>query len=360
MKYLFVKLDNYYLISFILILLLFLTTNHYSYEQSLLLNQLDSKSYYLISKNSPDLIYSKEIPFHHYQRFFLPYFIGLISEFTNLEIFLIYKIFTILVLILISIIHKKIFHKLNQNFETSIILLSIVIFSPYLSRYVLSIPLMLIDLSFVLINYLIILCYITKSKWIFFLIQFSLIFRLSGIATIIGYLSSCIININKNLLKILVTIFLSLITIFLLDLFAKKLTGSEFNNVHYLGLINEFNVNKLIYLFIFIFKPIICFVPLIFLLFFYKLEKKNINFENLLFFLFTSLMIIGQPILGGEQVTGNNIFRLSSLALPYLVTYFAIIFKPRFLLKNYCYVFLIINFLYSLHPKYSIISFIIN
>ena len=26
---------------------------------------------YLISKNSPDLIYSKEIPFHHYQRFFL-------------------------------------------------------------------------------------------------------------------------------------------------------------------------------------------------------------------------------------------------------------------------------------------------
>ncbi len=31
-----------------------------------------------------------------------------------------------------------------------------------------------------------------------------------------------------------------------------------------------------------------------------------------------------------------------------------------FLLKNYCYVFLIINFLYSLHPKYSIISFIIN
>ena len=102
MKYIFLKLDNYYLFSFTLILLLLLTTNHYSYEQAWLLNQLDSKSYYLVSINSPDLIYSKEIPYHHYQRFLLPYLIGIISKFLGFEIFSIYKFLTILVLILIS------------------------------------------------------------------------------------------------------------------------------------------------------------------------------------------------------------------------------------------------------------------
>ena len=109
MKYSFLKLDKYYLFSFIFILVLLLTTNHYTYEQSLLLNQLDTKSYYLISKNSPELLFSQDIPYHHYQRFLFPYIIGIISEFLGFEIFSIYKVLTltILVLIFISIIHKK-------------------------------------------------------------------------------------------------------------------------------------------------------------------------------------------------------------------------------------------------------------
>ena len=174
MKYLFVKSDNYYLFSFILILLLFLTTNHYSYDQILELNQLDSKSYYLISKNSPKLIYAQEIPHHHYQRFFLPYILGIISKIANFEIITVYKIFTLITLILITIVHKILFKKINQNFEASITLLSIIIFSPYLSRYVMSIPFMIVDLVFVLIGYLIILSFLSKSKWMIFLLQFSL------------------------------------------------------------------------------------------------------------------------------------------------------------------------------------------
>ena len=92
----------------------------------MLLNQLDSKSYYLISKNAPELLFSQDIPYHHYQRFLFP-IIGIISEFLGFEIFSIYKVLTILVLIFISIIHKKILIKINQNFEISIILLSVII-----------------------------------------------------------------------------------------------------------------------------------------------------------------------------------------------------------------------------------------
>lgn len=360
MKYLFLKLDNYYLFSFILISLLLLSTNHYSYEQSLLLNQLDSKSYYLISKNSPELLLSQEIPYHHYQRFLLPYIIGIISEFSGFEIFSIYKVLTILVLIFISIIHKKILIKINQNFETSIILLSVIIFSPYLSRYIVSIPLMLVDLCFVLISYLVILAFLYNSRWIYLLIQLSLFFRLSGIAIIIGHIGSKIFNYKKNLYKIFFIISSSLIIIFLLNFVANKFTNSEFNNLHYLGLIKEFNFSRLLQTLIFIFKPIICFVPLAFLLIFFKFEKSNFDLEKFIFFLSIPMLIIGQPVLGGELVTGNNIFRLSSLALPFLIIYFAILFKPKIIFKNNYFYFLLFNFIYSLHPKYSILSFLFN
>lgn len=360
MKHLFLKIDNYYLFSFILILLLFLTTNHYSYEQALLLNQLDSKSYYLISKNSPELLYNQEIPYHHYQRFLLPYFVGIISDFFDFDIFSIYKFLTILVLILISIIHKKILIKVNQNFETSIILLSIVIFSPYFARYVMSIPLMLVDLSFVLISYMVILTYLFKSKWIYLLIQLCLFFRLSGIAIIIGYLASAFFNFKKNFLKIFFTTTSSFVIIFLLGLIANRFTDSEFSNLHYLGLIKEFNLSQLLHTIIFILKPLIIFIPIFILFIFFRFEKKKFDFKDSIFFLSIPLMLIGQPILGGEMVTGNNIFRLSSLALPFLIIYFSILFKPMILIKNYYLYLIIFNFIYSLHPKYSILSFLVN
>lgn len=360
MKYSFLKLDKYYLFSFILISVLLLTTNHYTYEQSLLLNQLDSKSYYLISKNAPELLFSQDIPYHHYQRFLFPYIIGIISEFLGFEIFSIYKVLTILVLIFISIIHKKILIKINQNFEISIILLSVIIFSPYLSRYIVSIPLMLVDLCFVLISYLIILAFLNNSRWIYLLIQFTLFFRLSGIAIIIGHIGSNVFNYKKNLSKIFFTIASTFIIIFFLSFIANKFTNSEFSNLHYLGLIKEFNFNRLLQTIIFIFKPIICFIPLIFLLFFFKIEKKKFILEKFIFFLSIPLLIIGQPILGGEFVTGNNIFRLSSLSLPFFIIYFAILFKPKISLKKNFIYFLLINFIYSFHPKYSILSFFID
>ena len=62
------------------------------------------------------------------------------------------------------------------------------------------------------------------------------------------------------------------------------------------------------------------------------------------------LLIIGQPILE-EFVTGNNIFRLSSLSLPFFIIYFAILFKPKISLKKIIFI-LLINFIYSFHPKY--------
>ena len=109
----------------------------------------------------------------------------------NFEIITVYKIFTLITLILITIVHKILFKKINQNFETSITLLSIIIFSPYLSRYVM-LYLMIVDQFF--INWLFDnFELLSKSKWMIFLLQFSLIFRLSGIAYIFAYLVNLIL-----------------------------------------------------------------------------------------------------------------------------------------------------------------------
>jgi len=122
----------------------------------------------------------------------------------------------------------------------------------------------------------------------------------------------------------------------------------------------EFNFSQLLHTIIFILKPLIIFIPIFILFIFFRFEKKNFDFKDSIFFLSIPLMLIGQPILGGEMVTGNNIFRLSSLALPFLIIYFSILFKPMILIKNYYLYLIIFNFIYSLHPKYSILSFLIN
>ena len=68
--------ENIYLI-YIIWLLLFtiLTNSYYDINGILSIDQLDSLSYFNIANSAP--IYSLEnIPYHHAQRFFLPYLIG--------------------------------------------------------------------------------------------------------------------------------------------------------------------------------------------------------------------------------------------------------------------------------------------
>ena len=212
------NIDKYYLFSIFFIIILLASTNHYSYDEAISLNQLDSKSYYLISSNYPNILFESDIPYHHYQRFLVPYIIGLLSDLTGLSIFNLYKLFVIITLILISILHKKIFYKIGYNFELAVVFLSLIIFSPYLSRYIMSIPMMLVDLVFVLVCYAIILQYYSKSKLILVLIPFSHVFRLTGLGILVSYLISTKIIKKKDYYKIIVITLFSFITIYLLSL----------------------------------------------------------------------------------------------------------------------------------------------
>ena len=352
------NIDRYYLFSIFFIIILILSTNHYSYDEAISLNQLDTKSYYFISSNYPKILFESDIPYHHYQRFLVPYIIGLLSNLTGLSIFNLYKLFVIVALILISILNKKIFYKIGYNFELAVISLSVIIFSPYLSRYIMSIPMMLVDLIFVLICYIIILQYYSKSKLILVLIPLSHIFRLTGLGILLSYLVSIKIVWKRDYFRIIVITSLSLIIIYFLSKFANIFTGSKFNNSHFLGIFSEISKKNATSLLIFTLKPLIIFLPLIVFLSFSKFDSNKVFTRDTIFLLLTSIMFIGQPILGGEMVTGNNIFRLSSLSLPFTIFWVAKYFKPKFELKKFYLYIIIFNFLFSLHPTYSLVSYI--
>ena len=102
-----------------------------------------------------------------------------------------------------------------------------------------SIPMMLVDLVFVLICYAIILQYYSKSKLILVLIPFSHVFRLTGLGILVSYLISTKIIKKKDYYKIIVITLFSFIIIYFLSKFANIYTGSKFNNSHYLGIFSE-------------------------------------------------------------------------------------------------------------------------
>ena len=70
-------------IIFIIFFILF-TNNFYTYEQTLLINQYDGMSYMSIANSSHNFS-ERLLPYHHAQRFFLPYLIGFLGNLIKVD-----------------------------------------------------------------------------------------------------------------------------------------------------------------------------------------------------------------------------------------------------------------------------------
>ena len=110
--------------------------------------------------------------------------------------------------------------------------------------------------------------------------------------------------------------------------------------------------------------PFLSFGPLILYVFLYLRPdqikaKKNVDLNY--FILFFSALILLQPILQGLEVSGRNIIRLSNFSfIPLLILaqINSINIKKNILIKNIF--FIIILFIWSSHPTFSIFSFLEN
>jgi hypothetical protein len=321
-----------------------------------------SKNYYLsISENFPNI--ATVINYHHAQRFIIPYLIGFFGKIFGVNILFIYEILTYLEFLLIFFIKFKIIKVLKIDFYTSLIFFGIFIFNPYILRYFIIYPEMLVDLTFILSGYLFVYSVLYKKLNIFFLAFFlALISRQTGLAF---FVSLIITNFffRKNIFinyKNIMFIFLILIAIYffifsyLIKADLKSVpTDAVFGLFKYM--FKEINFYDLTIFFI---LPLLILIPFLLLVFNRKFRILSIFKKADSFFLLLSLLvIIAQPILGGPSWTGKNIIRLTLLGYP-IVFYLILAFSHRE--YNYSTIFMIFSFIFfifwSFHPSFSTIN----
>ena len=68
------------------ILYIFLTNNFFNFDQSLIYGAADGATYMAITKNFPNVV-ENGLAYTHNQRFLVPYLIGFINSFTNVDFF---------------------------------------------------------------------------------------------------------------------------------------------------------------------------------------------------------------------------------------------------------------------------------
>ncbi len=344
------------------LILLILTTNQYfSLEEVYLNGARDGKDYFSISSNAPE--FSKDLAGHRSWRFMYPFIIGNFSNILSLDIFLIYQITTILILVsFIYLINKN--SLFNKKFFENFIFISCILFNPYFFRYFIALPLIINDLMFVygtlylilflkkerlsyLIIGLIIACF-ARQEAIFFVLTIAIckfIFKKRSIFS------------NKHLYTgFLITFFIfSINTYYSVNSSSTGLGGYSDG-----GRFALFNFNYTLFEFVIFFIYLIFPFLLIFIVIFFNKKNfiKNIILkfkdEKIVFIFILSLFILAPAIIAGPEITGKNILRLSNLPI-LLITYLTCLLLGK-LKTNWSFNFIFFGtiFIFLQHPKYSL------
>lgn len=362
------RLGIYIILSFIFIIF---TNSYFSFEQSLVYGGSDGRYYIKISDAFPH--FAKDIEYIKGERFIFPYLVGLFSAVTNLDSFYIYQIFSILSCFTIILIFKSILDKIEINKDIKFFLLLIVIFNPYLARYFIAIPTSLMDSIFIISLEIILLGFISKKKNYFYLgILLSTAARQNGLIIYVTFLILKLILRKKSILNYKDLFYISFIflAIFFLNTFYAVNSVGEIKEVEKLysdtlfGIVNfDYSVQDF---FKYISFPLLSFGPLIFFFmsiysFKVSLNTKHFTNEIGIYILISSLLLIGIAFVGGPNVTGKNLLRLSNYSfvnLAFFINYILILKNNMFKNSNYfIYIFLLIVFLWSSHPTFSKFNF---
>lgn len=347
----------YILFSFISLVFIIFTTNYLSlfdiiYEA----NQTDAISYSEIAKKAPNINLDSDIIIQHVaQRFLIPYTIGFIANFLNIDFFIVFKIFTYLFIIFYIYLIFKLTISFNFNLRVSILFFSLLALTPYTIRHHLFNPVQAHDMLFFCLG-LIFSYTVIKKKLItnFCFTIFSIYLRQTSIALLIG--SSILLLINKKIKMMLILLILYFFSLFLIIKIGQNISKDSFP-IHLAYGIIHYDFTQIEKLIRFILLAIFPFIPLSVILF--GKIKKDIEISTLIILLFVCLMMIGQPILGGPDGSVNNVGRIANLSYPIITVLFFYIWNfEKFVKNNYLfYPFILGLYFWSLHPTYSIFKF---
>ena len=341
------------------VIFLLFTTNYLSLDGLIYTaNQTDIISYTSIANSAPSLPNNNNIIIQHVaQRFLIPYIIGTVSNFLNLEIFLTYKIFTF---IFIGLLIYSIFFlalKLNFSFNESILFFSLFFFNPYLIRYHIFNPVQAHDLIFFLIGFYFSYGIIRQKANLFYSTSlFSIFIRQTGIAMIVGTLLNFFLQKEFKFKKIFFYILIFCILITSISKIGHYISTDELT-FRYIFSFIYFDFSQVDKLVRFLLLPVVSFFPI--LIIFFAKTRSDLDKTCLLVLALTCLLMIGQPFAAGPDGSSRNVVRIASLCYPILLCliFYSFNFQRLFSKKIIFYTFLICLQIWSLHPTFSIFKF---
>ncbi|MBF0519834.1 MAG: hypothetical protein HQK92_08935 [Nitrospirae bacterium] len=143
-----------------------LITNRYVDFDNAIMNGFSDISYYTnIAKASPHLTKSFT-SFHHAQRFFFPYIIGMISRTTGVPLYASFMIFTVTSILATLYVMDRILIFYSLNAVGYALCMAMIIFNPYVCRLYLICPGMITDLMFLFGTSIVILGLVKDSPLI--------------------------------------------------------------------------------------------------------------------------------------------------------------------------------------------------
>ena len=344
-----------------LILIVLITNQYFSLEEVFLNGAADGRDYFSISSYAPE--FSKDLTGHKSWRFLYPFLIGIFSKIFDFNIFQIYQLITILIILhFIYLINQGFFNDLY--FFENFIFCACILFNPYFVRYFIALPLLINDLIFIygtlylilflknkklfcMIIGLIIVCF-ARQESIFFIIAM-------GLCKII-FKKSSIFSSKHLYIGLIITILIFLLNTF----YSINTSSSGYGGYSDGGRLGLFLLNYTLIEFLkfigYLFLPFSLIIIII--IFNYKKFFENIILkfreEKIFFILITSLFILMPAVIAGPEISGKNIMRLSNLTI-LLITYltFALIRKPKI---NWIFNFVFYGTILILlqHPKYSV------
>lgn len=360
--------NRYITYSFLSIILIFLlsTNSYFNFNESLIYGAADGFSYFEISKFAPKFSSTPIQPIHA-ERFFFPYLIGITSKILFIETYLLYRMLSVFLIILINIYFIEIFLKFKKNIYIVLISLLVINMNPYLTRFYIANPLIINDLIFIYGSLLSISGVESNDKKKFFIgLIISSLARQSAAAIILSIVACKLIQKKKffiNHIELISAILIFILIYFLGYFYSSSIPVPVSRSEQYLYTIfGLFIENKpIIELVIFFIWPFLSYGPLL-LYFFMLMNKNEINFSkniNINYFLvFFILLIIMQPILQGVYVSGKNIIRLTTLAYPALLFCFLINIKSNDISKLKFYILFFLFLTWSSHPTFSMFNFL--
>ncbi len=348
---------------FLAFILILLTNNYFSLEDSIYFGARDGEDYFILADKFEKIPY-ETLDYHKAWRFVLPTFIGIIAKIFNSDSYFVFRLFTIIACLSSISLFYLILKKLKINDFHIFFLTSFLVFNPYLFRYFLALPTMINDIVFINSGLLILLGIIDNKKSCFYFgFLLALLTRQNSIFFLLSLIISKLIFKKRSIIKLKDIISTTILTIILFSI------NNEFTNNYTIyndtySLINRFHLFTFDFTLLDFIKynlfPLIVLLPLLFYLI---CEKKKFTFHKIkleLFFIILLMAIFVTSIayVGGPIITGRNLIRLINLVYPLIILVTIMPFELKknknlslkFLFYTLCF------FIWSLHPTYSSIK----